>query len=59
MNHILIGDPFELSEYYDQKLTEELIKEADGKLYQKLVDMRAEHTAFLGEKKNKKKKKDK
>ena len=55
MNHILIGEPFELSEYYDLKLTEEQIKEADGKLYQKLMDMRAEHDVFLQNKKKKKK----
>ena len=53
-SHILIGDPFELTEYYDQKLTDELLKEADEKILQKLSAMREEHTKFLEEKKKRK-----
>ena len=49
--HVLIGEPFELSEYYDRKLTEEDYSEADQKLYNKLVEMRREHAEFLKAKK--------
>ena len=51
LNHILIGEPFELSEYYDRKLTEEDIKEADDKLREKLVSLREKHRQFLAAKK--------
>ncbi len=51
LNHILIGEPFEFTEYYDQKLTEEQIKEADEKLLQRLLDMRREHAELLASKK--------
>ncbi len=57
MTHILIGDPFELSEYYDRKLTEADFAEADEKLREIMLSMRAKHTEFLAEKKNKKVKK--
>ena len=57
MTHILIGDPFELSEYYDRKLTEADFAEADEKLREVMLSMRAKHTEFLAEKKNKKVKK--
>ena len=55
LNHILVGKPFELSEYYDRKLDETLIKEADERLYQTLKTLREDHTAFLQSKKKKKK----
>lgn len=54
MTHILIGEPFELSEYYGQKLTDELLKEADEKIKNTLMQMREEHTKLLEEKKRKK-----
>jgi len=54
--HVLIGDPFEFSEYYDQKITEEVLKEADGKLWNMMLEMSKAHTAFLAEKKKGKKK---
>ena len=56
MTHIIVGEPFELSEYYGVKMTEETLAEADAKLYQKILDLKAEHTRFLEEKKSKKKK---
>mgnify|MGYP001638881507 CR=1 FL=1 len=55
LNHILIGEPFELSEYYDRKLTEEDIREADEKLRNRLLDMRREHAEYLASKKARKK----
>ncbi len=57
MTHIIAGEPFELSEYYGVKMTEETIAEADEKLYQKILAIKAEHTRFLEEKKAKKNKK--
>lgn len=53
---ILIGDPIEFTEYYDRKLTDADYAEADEKLRLLMLDMRAKHTEFLGNKKNKKKK---
>ncbi len=55
MTHILIGDPFELSEYYDRKLTEEELIEADEKLRQVMLDLRNKHTQYLEDKKRGKK----
>ena len=49
--HILIGDPVEFSEFYDKKLSEELIAEADKKLIELMLKMREDHTAFLQAKK--------
>ena len=53
--HILIGEPFELTEYYDRKLTDADFIEADEKLYNRMLQMRADHTAYLENKKRKKK----
>lgn len=52
--HILVGEAFELTEYYDRKLTEEELAEADEKLRQILFDMKAAHGEFLRAKKAKK-----
>ena len=53
MTHVLMGEPIELSEYYDKKLTEEDYAEADMKLYNVMLNLRAEHTEFLQSKKKK------
>ncbi len=53
--HILIGEPFELNEYYDKKLTESDYMEADEKLRQMMLDMRREHKEYLESKKRNKK----
>ena len=53
--HILIDEPFELSEYYDRKLTEEEILEADEKLRNHMLQMHEKHTEYLQSKKNKRK----
>lgn len=55
LNHILIGEPFEFTEYYDKKLTDELIREADEKLREKLLEMRREHANFWRRRKGEKK----
>ncbi len=54
--HILIDKPFELTEYYDKKLTEEDIAAADEKLRQHMLQMHQEHTEYLQNKKKKGKK---
>ena len=51
---ILIGEPFELSEYYGEKITEELLKEADTKILAVMQEMREKHKQQLEEKKGKK-----
>ena len=53
--HILIGDPIELSDYYDRKLSEEDFKEADEYLRNMMLNMKAEHKKYLENKKNKRK----
>ncbi len=53
--HIIMGEPFELSEYYDKKLTDEELDCANQRLWDVLMELRAQHTKFLEEKKNKKK----
>ena len=53
MTHIVMGDPIELSEYYDVRLTEEVLQEADQKLYDIMVELRRSHTEYL-QSKNKK-----
>ena len=55
--HVLIGEPFELVEYYDRKLTEEEFAQVDDKLRELLLDMRAKHMQYLQNKKQKKGKK--
>ena len=55
MAHILIGDPIELSEYYDKKLTADDLMEAVEKLRQRMILMRNEHRVFLENKKKGKK----
>ncbi len=52
--HILIDPPFELTEYYDRKLTEEDYQEADEKIRQYLLGMLDRHRIFLEEQKQKK-----
>lgn len=57
MNHIIIGEPFELSEYYGQKLTQELLTEANEKLRERMLAIRRDHAEMLEKKKNKHKNK--
>lgn len=53
MTHILVGDPIELTEYYDKKLTEEDYTQADKKLYDIMIELRQKHKEFLESKKKK------
>ena len=51
--HILIGDPFELSEHYDKKMSDEEFKAVDESLRQHMLSMIQKHTEFLALKKKK------
>lgn len=55
INHVIIGEPFELSEYYGMKITPEMLNEANEKLRDRMLEMRREHTQMLENKKRKKK----
>lgn len=52
--HVLIGEPMEFTEYYDRKLTEDLLQEADERILQKFWEMRNAHTDYLASKKKRK-----
>ena len=54
MAHILYGKPFELSEFYDKKLTEEELAAADEIIKNKILGLKREHAEFLAQKKAKK-----
>ena len=54
-SHVLYGEPFEFSEYYDKKLTEQDIKEADEKLRERMLDLYNRLNEMLNLKKRKKK----
>ena len=45
LTHVVFGEPFELSEYYGRKLTNEDYAEAEEKLRNKLYELRAEFRA--------------
>ncbi len=57
MTHVVFGEPMELSEYYDRKLTQADFDEADEKLKNRLYELRAEHREMLASKKRRKKSK--
>ncbi len=50
LTHVVFGEPFEFTEYYDRKLTPEDYEEADEKLKARLYAMRAEFRATHGKK---------
>ena len=53
MTHVVFGEPFELTEYYDRKLTPADYEEADEKLKNCLYELRAEFRASRASKKKK------
>ena len=55
--HILYGKPFELTEFYDKKLTEEELAKADDIIKEKILGLKREHAEYLAAKKSKKAKK--
>lgn len=54
-NYFYFTDPFELSEYYDMKLTDEIIKQADEKLRSRMLEIYNSLSEQLANKKGKKK----
>ncbi len=52
--HVIVGEPFEFTEYYGKKLTAEDYVAADEKLRGIMLHLREEHTAFLESKKKRK-----
>ncbi len=54
MTHVVFGEPMELSEYYDKKLTPEDYGRIDDMLRDRLYELREEHRAMLRAKKEKK-----
>lgn len=52
---LLIGKPFELSEFYDKKLTDEDMKKMDEILISKMKEVQTELKQILADKKKKKK----
>ncbi len=57
MTHIVFGEPMELSEYYDRKLSPEDYARIDDMLRDRLYELREEHRAMLREKKERRKNK--
>ena len=55
MTHVVFGEPMELSEFYDRKLSPEDYEKAEEMLKNRLYELRAEHRAYLASKKKKKK----
>ena len=55
-NYFYFAEPFEFTEYYDKKLTEEDILEADEILKERMLALYLELREMLNSKKNKKKK---
>ena len=54
--HVVFGEPLELSEYYDRKLSREDYEEAEKIVVQRMYELRAEHRQYLKDKKAGKKK---
>ncbi len=52
--HVIVGEPFEFSEYYGKKLTNDDYVEADSKLRGIMLELRRKHAEFLASKKKKK-----
>ncbi len=53
MTHVIVGEPIELTEYYDRKLSEEEFAEADNKIRDKMLELQRGHSEFLKAKKQK------
>lgn len=57
MTHVVVGEPIELTEYYDRKLSPEEMEEADNKVREIMLKILEDHRAYLQSKKQKRKKK--
>lgn len=58
MTNVVFGEPMELTEFYGKKLTPDDYDKADELLKQRLYELRAEHRAYLANRKKKRGKKD-
>lgn len=58
ITHVVLGEPFEFSEYYGKKLTPEEYAEADKKLTERMYSLRADFRAQRAAKNKKKAEKD-
>ncbi len=52
--HVIVGEPFEFTEYYGRKLTETEYAEADERLRTAMLALKDSHTEYLNAKKKKK-----
>ncbi|MDR0850441.1 MAG: 1-acyl-sn-glycerol-3-phosphate acyltransferase [Christensenellaceae bacterium] len=50
----IVGNPYELSEFYDQKLSAEILDKAGEQIGRSITQVREEYKALIYEKKNKK-----
>ena len=55
MTHVLVGEPFELTEYYEASMTPQEIEDADNKILEVMLNLRKAHTEYLQNKKKGKK----
>ena len=53
VTHVIVGDPMELTEYYDKKLSEQELIDADNKIRDRMLELHRQHTEFLQSKKQK------
>lgn len=53
-NHIIVGKPFELSEFYDKKINDEQMALMEKTLYDKMIETQDELIKILQDRKNKK-----
>ena len=53
VTHVLVGEPIELTEYYDKKLKEEDFAEIDKMLKDHMLNMKEEHKKYLQAKQSK------
>lgn len=55
LNHILMGEPFEFTEYYGRKMTDDLVKEADREALEQAARPAAQTRGISGGEKRRKK----
>ena len=55
MNYVYVGEPFEFSEFYGQKLTEELLEEANAKMRAHMLTEMGNMREYVANKRRKKK----
>ena len=53
LTHVIVGEPMDLTEYYDKKLNEQEFAEADNKIRERMLELHRQHSEFLKAKKQK------